>query len=162
VTGLDTLRHQAGTTRAVVQMNVAGVTHEESLIRPQPAGNCLNWVMGHLLSVYNGVLPLLGQPRVRPEEELARYARGSAPIADADALPFGELLAAWESATAAVDAGLASFPPERLAERAPVSPSENPDETMGTLLSTVLFHQIYHSGQLGVLRRIAGKAGAIA
>lgn len=36
------------------------------------------------------------------------------------------------------------------------------DETMGSLLAAVLFHQAYHAGQLGILRRIAGESVAIA
>jgi hypothetical protein len=44
---------------------------------------------------------------------------------------------------------------------APFSPSKNPKETLRSLLTTVLFHQAYHSGQTGLLRRIAGKEGAI-
>jgi uncharacterized damage-inducible protein DinB len=59
------------------------------------------------------------------------------------------------------DAGLAALPEERLAERVPMSPTGNPNETVGTMLATIVQHQAYHSGQLGVLRRVAGKPGAI-
>jgi uncharacterized damage-inducible protein DinB len=41
------------------------------------------------------------------------------------------------------------------------SPTGNPDETVRSLLTTVMFHQAYHAGQTAVLRRIAGKEGAI-
>lgn len=37
----------------------------------------------------------------------------------------------------------------------------NPEETVSSLLTVVLFHRGYHAGQTGILRRIAGKAGAI-
>ena len=37
----------------------------------------------------------------------------------------------------------------------------DPDETVGSLLSVVLFHQAYHAGQTAVLRRVAVKDGAI-
>jgi uncharacterized damage-inducible protein DinB len=46
-------------------------------------------------------------------------------------------------------------------------PAPGPDsdgeltETVRSLLGTILFHQAYHSGQTGLLRRIAGKPGAI-
>ncbi|HEV2642132.1 MAG TPA: DinB family protein, partial [Candidatus Elarobacter sp.] len=126
-------------------------------------GNCMNWVLGHLLETYDQMLVLIGQQPVRTEGTLARYARGSSPITDpADALPLQDLVNTWDEACARVDAGLAGFPVERLAERTSLSPTGNPDETIGSLLTTVLFHQAYHAGQLGVLRRVAGKAGAIA
>jgi uncharacterized damage-inducible protein DinB len=46
-------------------------------------------------------------------------------------------------------------------EPAPFSPTNNPKETVRSLLATVFFHQAYHVGQTGLLRRIAGKEGAI-
>ena len=32
--------------------NLAGITHEESFVRPAPAGNCLNWVLGHIVATH--------------------------------------------------------------------------------------------------------------
>jgi hypothetical protein len=46
---IEVLRHQARVTQRVMRLNVEGISHEESLIQPQPAGNCLNWVIGHLV-----------------------------------------------------------------------------------------------------------------
>jgi uncharacterized damage-inducible protein DinB len=162
MTVVDTLRQQAQHTRDVVRLNVDGVSHEESLIQPQPGGNCLNWVLGHLLAIYGEALPLLGQQPVRPRDELSHYQRGAPPITNpTDALPLEELKRGWDEACARVDAGLAALTDDRLAKSAPFSPSNNPDETVGSLLATVVFHQAYHSGQRGTLRRIAGKEGAI-
>ncbi|HEX2205183.1 MAG TPA: DinB family protein [Longimicrobium sp.] len=156
-------RHQAGMVRAVVRMNLESVTHEESLARPEPGGNCLNWVLGHLLVVYNHFLPLVGQAPVMEPSTLARYDRGSAPLTDpAEALPLADLVAAWERTVERVDAGLGTLTPDVLDRPAPHSPSGDPDETVRSLVSTVLFHQAYHAGQAGVLRRVAGKPGAIA
>jgi uncharacterized damage-inducible protein DinB len=163
VSEVEVFRHQARATHQVLRLNLAGVTQEESLLQPAPAGNCLNWVVGHLLWVYNGVLPLLGQEPVKEKDALERYARGSAPVQDAaDALQLADLLALWDEASRRVDAGLASLTAETLDRPAPHSPTNNPNETMRSLVSTVLFHQAYHTGQTGVLRRLAGKEGAIA
>jgi uncharacterized damage-inducible protein DinB len=60
-----------------------------------------------------------------------------------------------------MDAGLADVQAETLGRPAPASPTGNPDETIGSLLATILFHQAYHSGQTAVLRRLVGKPGAI-
>lgn len=160
---LETFRHQAGMIGYVVLLNLDGVTQEESLVQPQPHGNCANWVLGHLVCIYNKALGLLGQqPVLDPAGSIARYDRGSSPMLDpSEALDISELLGAWKAATERVDAGLAELNPEMLDARAPFSPSNNPDETVRSLVSTVLFHQAYHAGQLGVLRRIAGKDGAI-
>lgn len=159
---MEVFRHQARTTYAVVRMNCEGVSQEESMVQPQPAGNCLNWVLGHLLFVYDQMLPLLGQQAVLQKGALKQYERGSAPLQDpGQAHDFKDLLTAWDEASKRVDAGLAAFDIRKLDAKAPVSPSNDPNETVRSLLSTVFFHQAYHAGQTGTLRRIAGKEGAI-
>lgn len=162
VSEVEVFRQQAGMAHHVVRTNLDGVTQEESLIQPQPGGNCLNWVLGHLLCIYGKVLPMLGQEPVMAEEALKRYDRGSSPLVDpADALEFQELRAAWDETAKRIDAGLAGLTPEILDRPVPRSPSGNPNETVRSLVATILFHQAYHAGQTGVLRRITGKEGAI-
>lgn len=160
---VEVLRHQARMAHRVLRMNAEGVTHEESLIQPQPAGNCMNFVVGHLMSVYDQALPLVGQEPVLGVEALQRYMRGSPPLRDpGEAMDFGRLLAAWDTASERLDTGLAALTPEVLDR-----PMPGPDsggaltETTRSLLATIVFHQSYHAGQTGVLRRIAGKPGAI-
>jgi hypothetical protein len=143
-------------------MNVEGLTQEDSLFQPEPGGNCLNWVVGHLLFVDQRMLRRLGQIPVMPVTALARYERGSAPIQDpADALDLATLVAAWDESLPRIDTGLAALTPEMLDTRAGFSTNDDPNETVRSLLHTLIFHQAYHAGQTGVLRRLVGKAGAI-
>lgn len=159
---IDLWRFQTQITARVVATNLKGLTHEDSLAQPQPGGNRLNWVLGHLLTVYNNLLTLLNQKPVMDDATLKRYARGAPPLENpTDAVDFQQLLAAWGQAVERVDAGLATIDPETFDRPVPKSPSGNPDETVRTLVTTVMFHQAYHAGQTGVLRRIAGKGGAI-
>lgn len=159
---IQAYRLHARLTDHCVKANAAGVTQEESLAQPHPGGNCLNWVVGHLVCIYNNAIPLVGQEPVMDKAILARYDRGSDPILAADqALPLSQLLEAWDELSARFDAGIAALTPEYLDQPAPFSPSGDPDETVRSLLNTVLFHQAYHSGQTGVLRRVAGHEGAI-
>lgn len=160
---IKVFQHQVGMTHGVVRTNVAGLTHEDSLVQPQPEGNCLNFVIGHLLNVYDQALPLLGQQPVLGTDALKRYARGEPPLRDpAEAMELRVLMDAWDTASERFRAGLATVTPEAM-ER----PMPGPDsggaltETVRSLIATILFHQAYHAGQTGVLRRIAGKPGAI-
>ena len=156
------LRDSFRMTQTIVKMNLDGISHEESLIAP-PAGNCLNWVLGHLVCVFENVLPALGASPVLAPKALKRYDRGTPPITNpADAWKLEDLLAAFDRATDAMDSALAHLTPEKLDSPAPFSPRNKPDETFRSVLTLVAFHQAYHSGQLGVLRRVAGKPGAIA
>jgi hypothetical protein len=70
-------RDNTRTTHQIVRRNVEGISHEESLAQPQPQGNCLNWVLGHLVCVYDETLSLLKQKPVLGREALKRYARGT-------------------------------------------------------------------------------------
>jgi uncharacterized damage-inducible protein DinB len=156
------LRTTAQLTNLTLHANLEGVTHDDSLLQPPAGANCLNWIVGHLACVYNNALPLLGQEPVRDKSQLERYDRGSKPISGAgEGLPLSELLAICDEAQKRIEAGLDSVTAAKLDSPAPFSPSKNPNETVRSLLATVLFHQAYHAGQTAVLRRLLGKSGAI-
>ncbi|HEU4800079.1 MAG TPA: DinB family protein [Gemmatimonadales bacterium] len=159
---IEVLQLITRSSNAVVQANVAGITHDESLVQPQPGGNCLNFILGHLVATYDGALSMVGQEPVLPQEEISRYNRGSEPVTDSgEAIDFGRLLSAWDEASRRFDAGLATVSPEFLDQKAGFSPSGNPDETNRSLLATIAFHQAYHAGQTALSRRLVGKPGAI-
>ena len=160
---VQVLRQNADTILHVLKLNVEGITQNESLVQPAPAGNCLNWVVGHLLWVYNQILPLVNQPQLMPQENLRAYERGSQPIkSSSEALDLNFLLQALTDATDRVQEGLRTLTLEKLMEPAPFSPRKDPNESIGSLLAIAFFHQAYHVGQTAVLRRIIGKPGAIA
>ena len=146
--------------RMLLRMNLEGVTHEESLIGPAAGGNCLNWVVGHLVTAYNNLLPGIGGQPVWDEARQAVYDRGAEPITAEAALPLEQLLADYEEAHARVVGRIAELTDDELAAPAHFSPIQNPDETIGSLIDLVAFHQSYHTGQTGLLRRIAGHEGA--
>lgn len=158
----DALRHQSGLTREVVRLALEGLSHDDTLLQP-PAGNCANWVLGHMIAVYEEIVPLVGGARVRPAGAFARYARGSAPITGpGEGMPLDELRTAWGDACTAFDGALAALPEARLSETVADSPDGSGEGTIASLLSTISFHQAYHAGQIGLLRRLAGRPGPIA
>lgn len=162
LSAIDVLREQGRSIHRVLRLNTAGLTQEDSLIQPKPGGNCLNWNVGHLVLGNEQLLAILGKAPVLGEAALARYARGSAELSDpTEAMPLVKLLEAWDATWEGIDAGLAGLAPEKLAEPAPWSPRKNPAETVGSLLAILMFHQASHMGQTSLLRRIAGKDGAI-
>lgn len=118
--------------------------------------------MGHLVYVYDKVLPMLGQAPVLGVEVLKRYGRGTAQLQDSrEAMDLQDLMIAWDEAANRVEAGLDTLTADALDKPAPFSPNNDPHETVRSLLSKIFFHQAYHTGQTGLLRRIAGKEGAI-
>jgi uncharacterized damage-inducible protein DinB len=119
-------------------------------------------VVGHLLCVYGHLLLLLGQEPVLDPSALQRYDRGSFPITSAaEARELAEMMSAWDETEERIDAGLVGLTAEGLDAPAPFSPNDDSGETVRSLLTQILFHQAYHAGQTGMLRRIAGKDRAI-
>jgi uncharacterized damage-inducible protein DinB len=160
-TAAESLLTLSGLVEGSFKLVVADITHEESLRQP-PAGNCINWNVGHLVHVHNGVLKLLGKEPVGDNEVLKRYGRGSAPLTDPnEAMRLEELIELWNTAVARANEGLRQITPEQLAPKLSGSPRGNPDETVGSMLTVLFFHQTYHLGCLSALRRLVGKPGAI-
>ena len=159
---LDLLVAQLGFTHFVIKANTSGLRHRDSLVQPAPGGNCLNWVLGHMLVARNEFMEFLGLEPLWDTQEREPYKRAGPPLADPDeAMAFDRLLADLDATQQALTEALGQLPGERLAEKAPSSPTNDPNETVGSLIAGFVFHDAYHAGQTGLLRRIAGREGAI-
>ncbi len=142
--------------------NLEGITHEESLHAAASGGNCINWVVGHLVASRQGWLAALGLEGITSPTVANRYRRGGDPIVDpAEATPIAELLAAFDAGQERLVARLGAMPEDELDSPAPFSPGNNPDETWRSLNAGLCFHEAYHVGQTGVLRRWLGRPGVL-
>ena len=141
--------------------NSEGLTHEDSLKQPPQGGNCLNWNLGHLVRARLVMLQVLG---ANPPYALADYdAYENAPITTGTkAEDWEALLTQYRALQDPLNRALGAVTAERLADTAPFSPTNNPDETVGSLLAGFMFHEVYHTGQIARGRRLTGKPGAIA
>ncbi len=158
-----TLSLQYGAISYTFEVNLEGLSDDDALVQPAPGGNCVNWVAGHIVQARGGALALLGQACPFPADRYDRYRRGSPPIVDAtDTVPLSTMKKDFAATAEPLKAGIAALASEFLVAKAPISPGGRDDETCGSLLVTLVFHESYHCGQLGVLRRLAGAKGAIA
>ena len=141
----------------VLLMHVEGLTQDDSLVQPPPAGNCLNWVLGHVVATRGQVLGLLGEQPVWTEEQAALYSRGSRGIKQngSGVMSLDQLVSSLKTSQERLVAGLGRLTSADLAE-----PFRN-DTTLGDRLGFLQFHESYHSGQVALLRRLAGKEGVI-
>ena len=145
-------------TYFTLERNLEGLTDDEALVAPAPGGNCVNWLVGHILLYRDVVHRLLG---LAPAWEASLpgsepYGRGSHGPMPKGAPTLAVLGAARERSQAQVLERLEQVGAERLAERA----SET--MTVAERLGFLGFHEAYHVGQVGLSRRLLGKAGAIA
>ena len=151
-----TLSRMYGINHHALHVNVKGVTNEEAWIQPRPYGNCMNWVVGHIVASRNGILAALGEEAIWPKEEAKTYARHSAPItAPGEGKPLDLMLADFDRAQERINSALGRITAADL-----VKPFGDGD-TVGGWLHFLQFHEAYHIGQAGLLRRMAGKECAI-
>jgi hypothetical protein len=149
-----TFVHLFNLTDYCVKINTEGFTEADSLVQPS-GGNCCNWVLGHIVASRNGILRLLGESPIWSDQEIELYKRGSAAIkAGSAACSHEKMLADFQRSQEQIQSALKRMSPEDLSR-------VDGDGTVGQKLATLHFHEAYHVGQLGLLRRIAGKEGAI-
>lgn len=131
----------------VLNRNLRDIDHNESLVTPQDGGNSINWVLGHIITSRDDVREMLGLKKLY-DKELEAYKRGSEQLDGANAVEFTKLLEMYNAGQEELE--------NKLKETDLTG--ENEKYRMVTFLA---FHESYHTGQTGILRRIAGKEGAI-
>lgn len=140
------------------EANLAGMTREHSLVQPEPAGNCANWELAHLVQVQNSVLLVLGGDPFWTDSRLPRI--GVPPVTDeSDAFDWDGMKEAWTNSRDQVIGAI-----ERQSDESWATPLPSPfggTVTRAEMISLLANHQPYHIGQLGLLRRLVGLDGAV-
>jgi uncharacterized damage-inducible protein DinB len=157
-----TLTYQLELSSKVLDMNTRDVSNEESLVTPPKGGSCLNQVLGHMTRTRNRALGSMGQKSPYPMEDFDPYDdRTGVAFSREKALPFDELRRRYQAMQEPLVSAIKGMPPEVLASKPPRPMTGEPNETVGSNLATFVFHECYHVGQTGVLRRVAGKPGVV-
>ena len=155
----ETLIQSFALTHRIIKLQTDGLSHEDSILQPPFRANCLNWVLGHIIVGRDTALELLDQAPIWSQEEASRYVSGSDPITNRDrALPLDQLLADLDRSQQQIEAALQRVTAERLAASVQSRGSERP---LGQHLAGLHWHETYHTGQLELLRQLAGKDDAI-
>ncbi|MCE5260040.1 MAG: DinB family protein [Chloroflexi bacterium] len=140
---------------SVINKQTNGLTDEQSLLQPPFRGNCLNWVLGHILSNRSEVLEALEAEGMLSAEQYKRYGYGSEPICGPgqDILPLEQLLEMLRESQVRIQSALENASDELLSEERTLGPNRMPCEELVLFL---LWHESYHTGQTELLRQLAG------
>lgn len=143
---------------------LADVADEEFAEQPHPGMNHPAWLLGHMATAADYVLPMLGAKGVCPDGWGAVFYPGTVPDPTRAAYPSkGELLGAYEAGHAALDAAAAAAAaatPDVAARPNPIDAMRTRFPTLGDLVAYVMTaHEAGHLGQLSVWRRVMGKPG---
>lgn len=141
----------------LIQRHVGDLTHEQSLIQPPYHHNCLNWILGHVIHSRDSMLKLLSAELPSDNAAFERYKRGSAPLLHdgPDVIHLDAQLNALADRQARLAAALNRADEDTMTQRI----DEN--DTIGSALFLLYFHECYHTGQIDPLRQLAGKNDVI-
>lgn len=140
---------------SVIKKQTQGLTHEQSLLQPPVRGNCLNWVLGHILTNRQEVLEAVGAKGVLSAEQFKRYCYGSQPVCGdgPDIIRLEKLLEMLEESQVRLRQALSSVSAEVLAQERSLGPNRMNCEELVYFLA---WHDAYHTGQTELLRQLAG------
>src|SRR5262249_19040078 len=121
-------------------------------------GNHAQWLVGHLARSRRAALRAFGQPvEEQPWEQ--DFAMGQRPTPQSDDIAPAQLREAFFKNGAALRTFLEGLTPERAAESCKALPDGS--DTLAGAAHFLHFHETYHLGQIGLLRRISGKNGVV-
>ncbi len=147
-TALEFLKIQFDFNSDVISKNIAAITNEESQMFHQNGANPLNLIFGHLILVRNSMIAILGGKPVFNDDEFSVYKRGENPEQHKDSFTDFETLKSYykdsENELNRIFKSSVEINPKNISD-----------------LSALMLHEIYHAGQLGYIRRLLGKEGAI-
>ena len=129
-----------------------GLTQAESMRQPFPGVNCLNWVLGHIITRRNTALEVLGITSTWSQEVSNLYRSGSLPLEEqSEALRLDDLLGALDQTEALICGALQAMPATELETEV--------ENDLGCKprwghLDGLLWHETIHVGHLDLLRAL--------
>jgi hypothetical protein len=142
----------------VLQAQIKGLTHADSLLQPPFRGNCLNWVLGHITQSRDRMLRVMGQPGVWTAEQIVRYERDAPPVLEdgPDVVPFEQILADLTTMHDCLMETLEGMSQDDLDAEGIEVIKGAPPWSVAAWLDFLLWHETYHVGQTEYLRQLAG------
>lgn len=140
---------------SIIKAQTKGLVHEQSLLQPPFRGNCLNWILGHILGGRDEVLNALGAEKVLTPELDSRYGYGSNPICGEEEgiLRLERILDLLQLNQDRLNLALQTVSDATLAEERVMGPFRKP---CSGLIVQLFAHDSYHTGQTDILRQLAG------
>jgi len=143
-----------------LKRNLDEISDFESIIQPKLKGNCINWNAGHILMVRDQMLTMFNCPSFLTEKETSYYASGSKPINDvSERIPIGKIKEGLDKTFKTLIENLSEVDNTFLNNSIPNDkiPVPIPEPTVAKLFAILLYHEGYHTGQIGLSRRLLGK-----
>jgi hypothetical protein len=134
-------------SHAKIKAHTQQITHAQGIQTPAWGGNCMHWVVGHIVVARCNFLMLLDAPSIWDWATCKLFIPGSTPTdAAAQHVSFATLLADLDRTQEQLLAALAR-------SAASDMQIERDGKTVGEQLAVYAAHEAYHAGQLEILRQ---------
>ena len=140
-------------TAMLVHRLVDGLTQEETLIQLPFEVNCLNWVLGHIVTNRSHALEVVGAEHAWQDDVRKLYNTGTENInPDSETMHVDILLKHLDESVELLKAALENVGEGYLSER---FTNYRGEKTREEHLSGFNWHETYHIGQLEIFRALA-------
>lgn len=135
---------------SLIHRFVDGVSHEESVLQPPFEHNCMNWILGHIVTNRSHVLETVGAAHDWQEAVRALYHTDTPPITpDGPSIRFEKLVAHLDESVELLKAALEHAGEGYLDE---LHANYRGEKTRFEHLTGFHWHESFHLGQLEMLR----------
>lgn len=129
---------------------VDGITHEESILQLPFEHNCMNWILGHIVTNRSHVLETVNVQHAWDLEVRALYHTETPPIRpESKSVQFDVLVQYLDESAALIKFGLDSMSDEQLEE---THTNYRGEKTRYAHLTGFHWHETFHVGQLEILK----------
>lgn len=136
----------------IVEVQTQGLSYEDLFLQPQPGGNCMLWVLGHMVESMKDLIVTMGGSIPEGFEVYERFERTSEPVLK-DEPGLADLTKIRQDYAELSALALQTL--ENQTDSYFTEPGWN--GTKGATILFLAFHMSYHAGQLEYLRNLAGK-----
>ena len=140
----------------LINLQLAGITHKESLLTPSFEANSLNWTLGHIISSRTYPLRYVRSEPVWTDQQRDRYRHRSANITkdEEGVWPLEILIDAFNESQQRLAENLQKLSYDDL-----LGPAGFHGNTIAESLVYFHFHETHHAGQLVLMAQFIGKDG---
>ena len=129
---------------------IDGISHEESVYQLPFEHNCMNWILGHIVTNRSHVLETVGAAHAWQEEVRALYHQDTQPVTpESPSVDFETLVAYLDESVELLKAALENVSEEWLEEN---HTNYRGEKTRYTHVTSFHWHESFHLGQLEILK----------
>lgn len=129
---------------------VDGITHEESVLQLPFEHNCMNWILGHIVTNRSHVLETVGAAHAWQEEVRALYHTETPPVTpEGSSIQFEKLIAYLDESEELLKAALEDVSEMWLEEN---HSNYRGEKTRFAHVTGFHWHESFHLGQLEILK----------